>query len=523
VVPFQGIILKPSIGLRGPQGEAGATGAAGSIQNSFTYIESGTAISSGGLLGFGYAMRMSPDQLYLAVGARLSDVVVIYNRPSIADEWAVQQQVTGSDTVSGDRFGAAVNFSGDAALLVVGAPDKASDQAYVFQRTGTVWSQQATLTPVIPVTGVGFGKYIDISYDGNTIRLGGSLEARQWYYTQTTPGMWTRSTISEGNTRYAAFAFPKSDQSQYCAGGAYVSDTTIRYTQRILPGTFANQVDNSYNWQQLTTGSLIPCMVTGDSRISAWRAIDSSINTPAISKIYLDYFVEPDPALNWATILPPDPLSLADYTNFGFDLALSDDGTLLAATNNQYTYIYQNAPGTNEYPLVTSIHGPDTSAENGAMAMSPSGDTLMVAYPGAGTILTYTKQVTATSNAYANRLQCNSLLVETTAISTDTTLTIADNAGQCIFADAASGTLTVTLPTGGSSLPSTSFRIVRSGTGGTLVVDAGSTVINMRTVAGTQSSSATVSSAAPGTIGDCIARASNGLQWFTTEPSSGFS
>jgi len=57
-----------------------------------------------------------------------------------------QQMLTASDKASGDQFGQSVAVSGDTA--VVGAYRRSSSQgaAYVFVRSGTVWTEQQKLT-----------------------------------------------------------------------------------------------------------------------------------------------------------------------------------------------------------------------------------------------------------------------------------------------------------------------------------------------------------------------------------------
>ncbi|MGE0128251.1 MAG: putative Ig domain-containing protein [Blastocatellales bacterium] len=87
--------------------------------------------------------------------------------------WAQQAKATASDAQAGDRFGAAIAISGETA--VVGAPfdDNAggnSGSAYVFVRTGTVWSQQQKLTASDAAGGDRFGWSVGI--DAETIVVG---------------------------------------------------------------------------------------------------------------------------------------------------------------------------------------------------------------------------------------------------------------------------------------------------------------------------------------------------------------
>ena len=84
--------------------------------------------------------------------------------------WGQQQKLTASDGAAGDTFGGSVSVSGDTA--VIGAYNKTFNSshvkqgtAYVFVRTGTVWSQQAELRAVDGAAGDFFGASVSVSGD----------------------------------------------------------------------------------------------------------------------------------------------------------------------------------------------------------------------------------------------------------------------------------------------------------------------------------------------------------------------
>jgi hypothetical protein len=104
--------------------------------------------------------------------------------------WTQQAYLKASNTDSEDQFGWSVAISGD--TLVVGARVEASnatgvngDQtdnsansagaAYVFTRSGTVWSQQAYLKASNTDASDGFGAHVAIS--GDTVVVGAIVEA----------------------------------------------------------------------------------------------------------------------------------------------------------------------------------------------------------------------------------------------------------------------------------------------------------------------------------------------------------
>ena len=88
-------------------------------------------------------------------------------------EWQPQAKLSPSDGAIGDAFGWAVTVHGD--TLVAGAQNdndngSSSGSAYVFVRTGALWSQQAKLLPDDGDNNDIFGNTVDI--DGDTVVVG---------------------------------------------------------------------------------------------------------------------------------------------------------------------------------------------------------------------------------------------------------------------------------------------------------------------------------------------------------------
>lgn len=127
--------------------------------------------------------------------------------------WTQQAYLKASNTDAGDTFGAAVAISGD--TVVVGAIAEASNAAgvngnqgdnstsragaaYVFQRNGTIWTQQAYLKASNPDVGDFFGIGVDVS--GDTIVVGAFGES-------------SNATGINGN---------QNDNSMPSAGAAYI-------------------------------------------------------------------------------------------------------------------------------------------------------------------------------------------------------------------------------------------------------------------------------------------------------------
>ena len=161
---------------------------------------------------FAKAIAISDDTLLVgAYGdddhARDSGSAYVFVR--VAGAWALQQKLTASDAAVGDHFGYSVALSGDSAL--VGAPlaDGAaidSGAAYVFTRSGSVWSQQAKLVASDAVAGDQLATAVAIS--GPVALLGapfahskGASEAGAAYVFSGNAGTWAQSVkLSPGTT-----------------------------------------------------------------------------------------------------------------------------------------------------------------------------------------------------------------------------------------------------------------------------------------------------------------------------------
>ncbi len=99
-------------------------------------------------------------------------VAYIFNR--LGSLWGEQAKLLASDATGGDAFGFDLALSYDGSTALLGAPGKASSQgaAYVFARTGYLWDQQAKLTVVDGAAGDTFGSSVVLSADGNSALAG---------------------------------------------------------------------------------------------------------------------------------------------------------------------------------------------------------------------------------------------------------------------------------------------------------------------------------------------------------------
>ena len=119
-------------------------------------IDAGTAVAS----------APNHDELAADAGA-----VYVYDRSGVF--WNEQAKLFASNGAAGDYFGYAVALDGD--TLVVGAPfanpaASESGTAYIFVRSGSVWTEQAILAPSLAAADDHFGSAVSIS--GDTVIVG---------------------------------------------------------------------------------------------------------------------------------------------------------------------------------------------------------------------------------------------------------------------------------------------------------------------------------------------------------------
>ena len=127
---------------------------------------------------FGVSVSVSGDTAVIGAGGRNSGQGAAYVFVRSNGVWTEQQELTASDGATRDYFGNSVSVSGDTAI--VGAYYKTVNSqayqgaAYVFVRSGGVWSQQQKL---IAPDGAAFDHFGgSVSVSGDTVAIGAFAE-----------------------------------------------------------------------------------------------------------------------------------------------------------------------------------------------------------------------------------------------------------------------------------------------------------------------------------------------------------
>jgi|CXWL01.1.fsa_nt_gi hypothetical protein len=135
--------------------------------------------------------------------------------------WHQQAKLTASDSTQNDDFGVSVALSGNTAIVGAHLDDHGSgweDQgsAYVFVRSGSVWTQQAKLSASDATLGDHFGYAVSVS--GDTVVVGAN-EASAAYVFVRSGGMW----IQQAKLTASDSAVPE----QFGISVAVVGDTAL--------------------------------------------------------------------------------------------------------------------------------------------------------------------------------------------------------------------------------------------------------------------------------------------------------
>jgi hypothetical protein len=230
------------------------------ILNGTTWTQQAKLLASNGAAGdaFGWGVSLYGDTAL--IGAQYDDdngdesgSAYVFTRNGNA--WTQQAQLNASDAAPGDLFGCSVSISGETALIGAYWDDdngEDSGSAYVFTRTGTTWTQQQKLLASDGEGGDAFG--YAVSLDGDTGLIGAywdndmAFHAGSAYVFTRTGAVWTQQAkllASDGDiTDWFGYAVsvrgdtaligePYDDINDYDSGSAYIfTRTGITWTQQ---------------------------------------------------------------------------------------------------------------------------------------------------------------------------------------------------------------------------------------------------------------------------------------------------
>lgn len=175
--------------IAGAWGDDGGKGSAYIYTRSGdTWTQRAKVTASDGAAGdhFGWAVAISGDTA--VVGAiddadRGMSTGAAYVFTGSGGTWTQQAKLTADDGASGDIFGFSVAISGDTAVVGARNADRAgywSGSAWVFTRTGTSWTQQAELASANQAANDWFG--FSVAVEGDTALIGACTDGDNGAY-----------------------------------------------------------------------------------------------------------------------------------------------------------------------------------------------------------------------------------------------------------------------------------------------------------------------------------------------------
>jgi hypothetical protein len=185
--------------------------------------------------GFGYSVSISGDTAIVGAfhdDAPASDSGSAYVFVRSGTVWTQQPRFTASDGAANDQFGISVSISGESAIVGAVSDASGTGSAYVFVRSGGVWTQQQKLTASDGEIGHHFGNAVSLSGEsaivgaenGETLTVGNSGAA---YVFVRSGGVWQEQqkiTASDGETN-DHFGNSVSISGGSAIVGAVVDDT----------------------------------------------------------------------------------------------------------------------------------------------------------------------------------------------------------------------------------------------------------------------------------------------------------
>ncbi len=120
----------------------------------------------------GFGWRVSVDGDTVIIGTPGDDAMTgsAYVFIHSGNTWTQQAKIVAKDRAVDNYFGISVSLSGDTAVIGAGGDDSDTGSAYVFTRSGEIWTQQAKLIAKDGTKGDDFG--VTVSVSGDTVVIG---------------------------------------------------------------------------------------------------------------------------------------------------------------------------------------------------------------------------------------------------------------------------------------------------------------------------------------------------------------
>jgi trimeric autotransporter adhesin len=314
----------------------------------------------------GFSLALSADGNTLAVGAATEDSTAtgingdetnngasaagaVYVFTRAGSTWSQQAYVKASNTGGSDQFGFSLALSADGNTLAVGAVGEdsnatgingdetnnsagAAGAVYVLTRAGSTWSQQAYVKASNPGGSDQFGFSLALSVDGNTLAVGAMEED------SNATGINGDETNNGALSAGAVYVFAR-------AASTWSQQAYVKASNAAAGDGFGKSVALSADGNILAVGAFYE-----DSAATGIDGDQTNNGAPSAGAVYM--FTRSGSAWSQQAYVKASNPAASD--NFGYSLALSADGDMLAVSADE------------EDSAATDIDGDQTN--NGALS-----------------------------------------------------------------------------------------------------------------------------------------------------------
>lgn len=302
---------------------------------------------------FGFSVSVDSTGTRIVIGTRgldqpsYSDNGAVYVYVKSGTSWIIEQIITPTVLIGSGGFGFSVDIDSTGTRIVVGAffSSNPTGYAYIFTRSGSVWTQEARLSPSVTNPNMNFGFTVAIDDSGNRIVAGA------W-------NGYSTGTISAG----AVYIFLRTGVSWAQEAKVIASDAASGYN-------FGYSVAIDGAGSRIVVGSDYRT-ISGTGRGSAYIFLRSGVS--------------------WAqeAIIEPQPGNLTLTGGFGRSVDIDSSGTRAVVGCGNYDsnkgcisiYLRTGTSWALETFLsnVTPINGPQYGY---SVSISDLGDTIAVGVP----------------------------------------------------------------------------------------------------------------------------------------------
>ena len=355
---------------------------------------------------FGEGLAMSADGNTALVGGATdnSSHGAAWVFTHSGSSWAQQgEKLTGPGATESADFGESLALSSNGNTALIGAPGNshAVGAAWVFTRSGGVWTEQAKLTGSGESGAGDFGFAVSLSADGNTALIGGVADGEAkgaaWVFTRS-GSTWTQQGSkltggSEGGAGDFGFSVSLSGEGNTALIGG-PADTTSGVRETGAAWVFTR---SGSTWTP-QGGKLTPVGAVGPSQFGFAVQLSSEASTAIVTgdrdaEFMGAAWVFTRTGSTWTQQGGKlTTIEHASGSSFGYSAGLSSEGNTALLGSGTGVWLFrrvgsswtQRGPaliGSGELGTTAAISGEGTTALVGARSASPNGAAYILATP----------------------------------------------------------------------------------------------------------------------------------------------